>query len=500
MRSLRVLTCRAGVLIALSACTVASPSSTRELRVGRLDFTACDIGSTRGAYPKLGALCTELEVPEDWSRPQARRIRLRVALIRAQDEKPLADPVIFLDGGPGGAATEDYPAIAGAFEGLRRRRHIVLMDQRGTGGSHALKCPDDDKQPTQQNAQEADMAAFRQALQRCVTALSANSEPRFYTTTETLRDLEALRTALHVSRFNLLGISYGTRVAQQYAQHYPNSVRALILDSPVPNRVALPSDHARNLDAALRAQFARCVSDAACHRRFGDPWSTLASLRASLHAHPQPVQLHDPSSHALSMHTLGERELVGWARIQAYNPLTVALMPLALDEAAHGRYQPLLAQELLVSDELGERLMGAMSLSVSCAEDVDLLKSDQADAQTLLSNSLIEFLTEACRIWPRGTRPQDFHDPLRGNIPTLILSGENDPVTPPAYAREIAATLSQSRVLLAPAQGHTVIVSGCMPQLVQEFITSLAPAKLDARCLQRLGPTPFLLDYTGGAP
>ncbi|HEX4024949.1 MAG TPA: alpha/beta hydrolase [Steroidobacteraceae bacterium] len=469
-------------------------------RLGRLTLVPCEISGGNG-LASIGAYCTHVEVPENWQAPAGRRIALKVAVVRAQGT-PDTDWVTLLDGGPGGAATDDYAAIAAALAPLRERHHILLIDQRGTGGSNPLSCPQlsgQQQSPTQLvRANQPDLLTA--LLQRCVAELAPRAAPQYYTTTAAVRDLEAVRLALGAPPLDLIGVSYGTRVAQQYARRYPAAVRSVVLDSPVPNTLALGADHARNLERVLRLLFARCRADAACAQHFGDPYATLYRLRAALRSHPQMVQLRDPVSFQPLQLTLSADDLAAVVRFYAYNPLTAALLPLMLDQADHGNYAPLLGQKQWLASDLGDQITSGLELSVVCAEDADLLTSRPQDADTLLGNGMIERARAACRVWPTGSRPADFHAPLVSSRPILILSGELDPVTPPAYAQQILRTLTDARGLIAPGQGHGVIGAGCMPRLVQRFVETLDPSRLDARCLQRLGTAPAFIDYNGAAP
>jgi pimeloyl-ACP methyl ester carboxylesterase len=471
-------------------------------RVGRLQLSPCEIGGDQGnALAAVSAWCTRFEVPENWRAPAGRHIELKVALVKAAGA-PAADFVTFLDGGPGGAATRDYPQIAGALAPLRERHHILLIDQRGTGGSNPLDCPqlaDGQRSPSQLlRINQPDTLAG--VLQQCLAQLTPRAAPQYYTTTAAVRDLEAVRQALGSPPLDVIGISYGTRVAQQYARRYPAAVRSVVLDSPVPNTLALGSEHARNLERVLRALSAHCRADAACAQRFGDPYATLYRLRARLQAHPQVVQLRDPVTYQSLQLTLTADDLAALVRFYAYNPLTAALLPLTLSEADHGNYAPLLGQKRWLADDLGDQITSAVELSVVCAEDADLLAPRPQDAATLLGNGMIERERSACRAWPKGSRPADFHAPLVSALPVLILSGQLDPVTPPAYGQQILRTLTHARQLLAPGQGHGVIGAGCMPRLVRSFVATLDPARLDARCLELLGDTPAFLDFNGAAP
>jgi pimeloyl-ACP methyl ester carboxylesterase len=480
-------------------------ATTTEWRVGSLTFKSCTVGKAN-TQAGVAAWCARYEVPENRAQPGGRHIGLRVAVIRSAAEQPRDDWLVFLDGGPGGAATDDYPQLQAAFGDMGRRRHLLLIDQRGTGGSNALSCEEETDEHLdadagvvdQRNRIVADRLASR--LSRCLEKLRARSDPAFYTTGAAIEDLEAVRQALGAPPLDLVGVSYGTRVAQQYVRTYPAAVRSIVLDSAVPNTLFLGNDHAQNLEASLRAQFARCTADAACKQRFGDPYAAMHALRQRLQTRPLTASARDPLTHTPFTHSYGAGDLASTMRLFAYSPLTAALLPLGIDEALKGNLTPLLAQEKLILDVVTERLTDGVGLSVACAEDVDGLRHNPADEDTLLGNSLVDYVIRACQGWPRGTRRADFHAPFQTRTPVLVLSGEFDPVTPARYGEEIVRGLGNARLLRARGQGHGVMSAGCMPRLLRQFIDELQPAKLDAGCLDRLGYVPAFHSYTGAGP
>lgn len=483
------------------------------LRLGQVAFKACEVGSQRAnGVPTQAAYCTTFDVPENWDDPAGRHIGLRVALVRALAPEAERDLVVFLDGGPGGAATDDYPVIAAALAPLRRRHHILLIDQRGTGASNPLQCGDehglDADRPARALLPDAGNPAASDSrgtgqlarIRRCVAALAPKAAPQFYTTMDAVRDLEAVRQALGAPPLDLLGISYGTRVAQQYAARYPQSVRSLVLDSPVPNRLVLLSEHAQNLEDVVRRRLARCRADADCAGRFGDAYRSLQRLQKRLRRHPQPIEMRDPQSFALVKKTLNADDLAALVRFYTYSASTSALLPYVISEARDGRYAPLLAQAQLVVGDVAERMGGGVAASVLCAEDADLLRERPQDESTLLGTGPVRSARISCQAWPHRDRPADFHQPFHTSAPVLVLAGEFDPVTPPRYGAEIVEPLPQARMLVAPGQGHAVIGIGCMPKLVADFVQGRDPARLDDRCLQALGETPLFLDANGAAP
>lgn len=485
----------------------AAPGPAEHLRLGQLDFTPCELGTQhRGGLASVAAYCTRLDVPEDWGDPAGRRIGLRVAVVRSLGADSDRDLVAFLDGGPGGAATEDYLAIAPALAPLRLRHHLLLVDQRGTGGSNALDCPEElalqgDRPALPGPGRVARDAARRRAASRlCRDALAAHAALQYYTTTDAVRDLEAVRQALGAVPLDLVGVSYGTRVAQQYAAAHPDAVRAMVLDSAVPNRLALLSEHARNLEEALRLRLARCQASADCAQRFGDSYAALRRLHAELDARPREVELRDPLTFAVERRPLGGDDLAALVRFYLYSDTTSALLPLLIDAARAGQYETVLAQARLVVGDVAAHLSSGLAASVMCTEDADLLHDQPEDADTLLGAGVAGAARDTCADWPQGGRPADFHAPFRGSMPVLLLAGEFDPVTPPRYATEIAAGLAHARVLLVPGQGHAVLGIGCMPRLVAAFVRDREPAALDDGCLRALGDTPAFVSVNGPPP
>ncbi|GAA0712215.1 alpha/beta fold hydrolase [Dokdonella soli] len=469
------------------------PPGATAFAFGRLHFTACELPQTHSAATTT-AFCAPFEVPENWDAPEGRKIGLRLALI-ASAEAADDDFLALLAGGPGQSAIDSWPQVAAAFAQLRKHRHVLLLDQRGTGGSNALTCKHDEAED-----QGFDLGRIRAQTQACLAAVSAHADPRDYTTSMALRDLEAVRQALGAPQFDLVGVSYGTRVAQQYLHRYPDAVRSVVLDSAVPNEHAIGSEFARNLDDALKAHAAACTATPACKQAFGDPWAKLRELRDELRAKPAEVAYRDPRDNTRTSMRLDAYSLATLARLYAYLPETSALLPLAVAQALKGDYAPLVAQVQMLGGELEGLSDNAMQLSVICSEDADLITPQAGDADSLLGAELAEAFKAQCTIWPHGARPDDFHAPVASDKPVLILSGELDPVTPPRYGEQIVKTLPNGRLLVAKGQGHSVMGRGCFPKLVARFVDALDPHGLDAGCIADFGPTPAFIDYNGAAP
>ncbi len=457
---------------------------------GDITFTPCSLNSASGQSVK--AHCGHLEVAENPALPGTRSLELALALVTATGLAE-ADPVVMLAGGPGQSALESYPEVQGAFGEVLRNRHVLLLDARGTGSSNPLHCDMESADALFAANGEATAEAARLYAAQCRDALAERADLRFYTTTDHVRDLEQLRSALGVERLNLLGISYGTRVAQQYAATHPAKTRTLILDSVVPNTLVLGQEHARNLEQVLDRQFQRCQQDPACKDELGDPRAQLAQIREDLGDRaPEAVRYRDPVSGEWREEVPRFDHLAILLRLYAYQPAMAASLPLLLHEAAQGQYQSMLAQARMVSQDLGQSLAMGMSLSVTCSEDAKELQPDPRDEGTVLGPEFVSQTRAMCAEWPTGKLPAHFRRPLSGGIPVLALSGEFDPVTPPRYGDAVVAELTNARHLVLPGQGHSVMAVGCTPRLAAQFLESADAGQLDASCLEQLiAPPPY---------
>jgi pimeloyl-ACP methyl ester carboxylesterase len=489
-------------LLVLSACGGLAPSgddSPTGRQYGRIAFAPCTLAAPYSTI-NVEAQCARFEVPENPALPQGRKVALNVAWLPATNEgAETEDPVFFLAGGPGQSAVEVWPAIDAAFRDVRKQRHVVLVDQRGTGKSNPLACRDEQGKNAYGEAQDTSPDAAVAFARRCAEQLQA--DPRFYTTTDAIRDLDAVRAALGADKINLVGGSYGTRVAQQYAMRYPQHTRSLVLDGVVPNELVLGSEHARNLDEALAQQFKRCRQAPVCADKFGkDQREQLRALMARLSARPVQVEYRDPSTNQTGTGQVDAGTVASLTRMFSYAPQAAALLPLVLSEAEQGRYGPLMSLAKLLENQLGEQFMHGMQLSVICSEDVDLLQDSAADRDTVLGDMMNAYLKAQCAVWPTGTRPADFHVPLKTDVPALLLSGEFDPVTPPRYGTQVERHLRNGLHLVLKGQGHGSFGTGCVPKLLGRFIESADVRAVDARCLESLDYVPPFTSFNGWEP
>ena len=459
---------------------------------GKLAFTPCTLAPEFGTQ-STEAQCTTMKVPEDRANPKGRQVELAIAWVPANDPGA-PDPLFFIAGGPGQSALDSFPTIAPAFAELRKKRDVILVDQRGTGKSAPLVCKDSEGKSAVVDKDDYSLEAATAFAARCATLMSKNADLRFYTTTDAIQDLDDVRAALGAAQVNLMGVSYGTRVAQQYAKRYPQHTRTVTIDGIVPNSLVLGNEHARNLERSLDSQFKRCQLSSACARKFGDTRVQLDALMAKLKAEPPLVSYRDAITGEARQEKLTPGHVATLTRMFAYAPQAAGLLPLELNEAAQGRYEPLMALSKLLVSTVGDQIMHGMQLSVICTEDAAELKADPADADSLLGVDLITTMAAQCGVWPKSQRPKDFRAPLSGNVPVLIVSGEFDPVTPPRYGEEVLRTLPNGRHLVVRGQGHNVLPVGCMPKLFARFVDTADAKSLDAKCLDTV---PYAVPFTG---
>lgn len=461
-----------------------------------LQLAPCQLESMTGS---ASSRCGWLEVPESRDASTSKKIRLHVTLIPALRTNAEPDPLVILAGGPGQSAHDAYAIVGPAFAAVRRDRDIVLLDQRGTGQSNRLDCEFSDDVELESN----DPRQLQAQARRCLSAL--HGDPRFYTTSVAVRDLEALRIALGYDKLNFYAVSYGTRVAQHYLRRYPSRTRAVILDGVVPIDLALGPDIAPRAQQALDAIFDRCAADPACNRAFPDPRGEFTALRARVEREPIRAQLPDPLDAKPISGTLGPTELSAAVRLLTYSDETASLLPWLIHQAqAAQRPQPLLAQYVMIQRNAGLQLAYGMHFAVVCSEDAPRWPHEPtpatALAATYLGGAFMSGLQAVCAVWPRGVLDEGFSAPLHSDVPALILSGGNDPVTPQQYGERALASFSKGRHLVLAGQGHGQIATGCMPRLVAQFIRSADASGLDTACLKGVAPTPFMLSASGTEP
>ena len=444
----------------------------------------CRLQSGSGS---VAARCGTFEIPENRALPDGPLVRLHIAVVPALRTEAEPDALFVLSGGPGQAASDFYVAMAHAFARIRRDRDIVIVDQRGTGRSNKLSCP----LPDDAALIEVDPSRIQGYTKACLASLSG--DPRFYTTSVAVRDLEEVRAALGYGQIDLYGVSYGTRVAQHYLKRYPTRVRAMVLDGVVPPQLALGPRIPLEAQRALDALFDRCATSTACNEAFPSLREEFAALRRRLRQSPMEIALADPLTAAPLEVRFSNAELSSVVRLLSYSDEAAATLPLLIYEAqVVGRPQALAAQYEIIKRDMQDQLAYGMHFSVVCSEDAPRWTGEEVSAEALeetyIGADFMAVMSAICDVWPRGPVDEEFAEPARSDVPVLVLSGENDPVTPPAYGADILQGLPNSLHLILSGQGHGQLAVGCVPRIVARFISTASIDGLGEHCVKSVRP------------
>ena len=453
-------------------------------------LTECRVAGIRNSV-----MCGVVQRALDPARPGGTQIDVHYVVVPAMARRKLPDPVFLLAGGPGQSAIGVAPQTLALFSRLNNRRDIVFVDQRGTGRSAPLDCPDTRREPL---AEQGDAQRQLRQIDACRVALlklpyiKAPSDLGLFTTPLAMQDLDAVRRQLGAGQVNLVGVSYGTRAGLEYQRQFPAQVRRSVLDAVAPPDMALPASFSTDGQAALDAWLVACESDAVCAR-------THPRLRADWHALlqrlPQAVTAAHPLTGVPERFELTRERVLGAVRSALYTPAVAAALPEAIGAAAQGRLEPLLGLNAMMASRKGVQLALGMHFSVVCAEDMprvagatDLPGSDFGTDQT-------DLYGKVCANWPRGSVPEAFYTVAPTKSPTLLFSGGLDPATPTRHGERMAHALGPNAVHVVVANaGHGVMAIGCARDVIYRFIDAAddaAAVAVDASCLKAIPRPPM---------
>jgi pimeloyl-ACP methyl ester carboxylesterase len=458
----------------------------------RLALSACRVEGIEAP-----TLCGTYEVFEDRAARQGRKIPLRVVVVPALAASPEPEPLVLLAGGPGQAATE--AAVLKAVERIHRVRDILLVDQRGTGASHPLEC--NPAPPDGGMAAKFEDAYQEEEFRKCLEGYDA--DPRLYTTPLAMDDLDEVREALGYPKLNLWGVSYGTRAALVYMRQHPDRVRTALLDGVAPLSLYLPLYSPRDGQRALDLLFTHCEQDADCGQAFPALRPRVQALLDQLTQAPVKVRVAHPLTGVPEEVTLSRKTMLQALFGQLYVPELAALVPLVLDKATRGEWAPFIALSQGITGGMSEAVSHGMFFSIVCSEDAPFITQEAIERETAgtwFGASMVRDMLEPCRIWPRGTVPEGYREPVRSSVPTLLLSGELDPVTPPSWAEEARKTLPNSLHVVVPGVGHNTMALGCIQKLMADFVARGSVEGLKSECGAALARPPFFTSFAGPVP
>ncbi|HEX6910617.1 MAG TPA: alpha/beta hydrolase, partial [Longimicrobium sp.] len=309
-----------------------------------------------------------------------------------------------------------------------------------------------------------------------------------------------VRQALGYEQLDLNGGSYGTRAALTYMREYPARVRSAVLTGVVPFGFLQPAGYARTTDAALAGILAECRADAACSAAFPNVEQEMRTVAARIQAAPAEAEILDPVSRRRVRLRLPYGTFAETIRKLMYAPGPARTIPFLVHRAHEGDYRPLLRAAL--ADRRNNAQTGwGLFLALTCSEDVpfiDMAEAARDNGRTLLGDYRVQQQAQACAGWPRRNVPAAYHQPLRSEIPTFLVSGAFDPVTPPANGEQVASTLSNAVHVVVPGGAHGVggmRGAACVDSLAQAFVRQASGAGLDVQsCVGRIRPPPFVID------
>jgi len=442
---------------------------------GQPHFASC----TYGGY--VEAWCTQLRVSEDPRRPNGPMISLRIAVLPAT-KRPAAGALFYLEGGPGGAATAAAIRVNNFFAEVQRNRDLVMVDQRGTGGSGRLACP-------KGYVRRADATAVTGYLRRCLARV--DTDPRLYTTSVAADDLETVRRTLGYGKIDLFGSSYGATLAQEYVRRYPESVRSIVLDSGSLPDVRIYDVSARNAEQALDVQLARCAATPACARAYPHPRRQLDQLLA------RPPRRVGIATGKVLIRPDDIAWTVDWLSETVED---AAVIPFAVNAAAHSDYTTLATTYV---DRLGGTNLEALARLVPfwiilCSEPwaaFDPAATARAGRGSYLAEAAVaraRLFRHACAVVPKGSVPTDAASRRVVRTPTLLLAGGADPLDPAANLRGWRRLFPRGHLVVVPGAGHGTLEYDCVQKLIARFVERASATWLNASCVRHVPLPPFI--------
>ncbi len=472
-----------------------------------LVLTGCNQASATQAIDRLApcsgddepvdAYCGTLKVYENRDTKQGRQIDLNIVVLPALRADAQPDPLFFLAGGPGQGAARMAKMIRDAYRQVLTDRDIVLVDQRGTGKSNPLNCEDDDDSLQAFSRSDAESIAL---LKQCLAGYDADL--RLYTTPIAMDDLDDVRAYLGYDQINIYGGSYGTRAGLVYLRQHGDRVRAAILDGVAPTDMRLPLFFPRDAQRALDLLTADCAATAACHAKYPNLADRVRALIQRLEKNPPTVAVVHPRTGERGEVRMTARTVANVLASTLYIPVASSLIPALVERAEQDDFQGMLALATLGGG--GEPNMSVgMQLAVICAEDAPHITAadlTRESAGSMFGPYVMRMQQEACAFWPRGTVDPSFYEPVTSSVPTLVLSGEIDPVTPPMWGEAITRHLTNATHVVIPGTGHTAGGSGCGMRIIRNFITAGTIQGLDTSCIANVKRPPFFVTPAGPDP
>jgi pimeloyl-ACP methyl ester carboxylesterase len=431
------------------------------------------------------ALCGTYEVYEHRVARSGRKIPLNIVVRPASGRNPFPDPVFWLDGGPGAAATEMAKAgDKGFLEVLRGERDIVYVDQRGTGKSNGLFC-NLGGDPSNLTAYFGDLFPLDK-VRTCREKLQRVANLKLYTTPIAMDDLDEIRSALGYEKINLVAGSYGTIAAMVYVRQHEENVRAVYLagvGSPMRQPLLFVAKAAQN---ALHLTIDDCAHDSECRAAFPSLDKEFAAVIARFNSGPVHVELPNISGKGTQTVSMTRGAFVERLRPLLSTTETQRWLPLIIHRAYLNDYRPFAIVAIGGRGRIATAF--GMSMTVTCSEGVLFITEKDIENETrgtFVGEYRIRAHIAACSDWPRGDIPATYNEPVRSSIPVLMISGEVDGSVPPDLGESMLKTLEHGRQIRIRYYGHQ-ITGGCVVELMRRFIHDGSADGVDASCVDQI--------------
>ncbi len=437
--------------------------------------------------------CGKLTVPENYQQQDGEKITVNFVVLPAIDNSENKEPLMFLAGGPGQAAVSLAGGLYKAFNEVRKTRDLILVDQRGTGESHPLQCEDLDEQDVYQTKSD-DFTA--EVVKQCLAQLTGDLSQ--YNSENAIRDFDAVRVALGHEKIAIYGGSYGTRAGLVYMRMFPDSLSAVILDSVGPIEVPIGlfgQSSARSFAMLID----NCQKEPSCQQAYPQLLTEFNQVVAQLEQTPLTLSIPHPRLGTQTPLFVDKGKFLSTIFSQLYSVEGRSLVPLIIHQAAKGNYAPFAG--LTAASDNGMEMFVGLTFNIVCNEDMPKVAADMftVDANNQFFGDTSHFAWKvACPEWPQYRPSAEFYQPVTADIPTLIISGDLDPVTPPSNGDYSAKTIPNNKHIVMKNSSHTPGSSACAIGIFSEFLTKKDPKNLDETCLEDIPEESFMTGLNGG--
>ena len=465
--------------------------------------------------PGANVSCSYVTVPEDRTGDPTHTIRLAVAVYHSTNPNPEPDPVVFLQGGPGGEAVK---LITGYYKQLvvpiLKKHDFITFDQRGTGLSDpALNCDELSKAYLQDVEglipSSTRGLVYSNAMVSCNGLMSAKGiDLNAYTTVESSDDIKDILSLLGYQKADLYGASYGTRLAQVVMRDHPEIVQSVILDSVVPVESNTFAQYPQAMEAGLKTLFDSCAADTKCNTAYPNLETVFLNLLSQLDAKPVTITTGNPQTGTVIENVDGSTVMnVVIGSIKESDLIYTA--PQTIYRFKNGDFSTLIATQSSLPYGF-EGINIGLFISMMCHENILATTPQELQGIAVSSKDIEEYawlpfygsaqeIFKDCKSWGATGPTLGENAQLTSDIPTLVITGKFDPTTPPMYAQQVTSHLSHSYFFEFPDQGHVPTAtdtSGCAMDTVVSFLDNPS-VEPDRSCLNKMSGIDFLTPYTG---